>query len=127
MKKKTALFFVRYNCLYSRLMIKFLEKKLSVKIIYSKNRRQKISKNLLKWKGDYIFCFRSYFILSKLLINQAKIGAINFHPAPPSSSGSGGVNRALYNNEKNFGATAHLMNEKIDNVKIIKVIHFSIL
>jgi methionyl-tRNA formyltransferase len=127
MKKKTALFFIRYNCFYSRLMIKFLRNKLSIKVIYSKNRRQKISKNLLKWKGDYIFCFRSYFILPKFLINQAKIAAINFHPAPPSSSGSGGINRALYNNEKNFGTTAHLMNEKIDNGKIIKVRYFSIL
>jgi len=87
-----------------------------------KKKKLKITK-----KFDYIFSFRSHFILNKTVIAKAKIYAINFHPGPPEYRGIGCVNFALLNNEKNYGATVHLINEKIDNGKIIMVNKFKIL
>ena len=57
---------------------------------------------------------------------MAKIASINFHPAPPKYRGRGGINYALYNEEKKFGVTVHLMDQKIDNGKIIAVKYFKI-
>ena len=52
--------------------------------------------------------------------------SINFHPGPPEYRGIGCVNFAVLNNEKIFGVTAHLINNKIDNGKILKVFYFKI-
>ncbi len=83
-------------------------------------------KKIKKKKIDYIICFRSFVIVKKKLLKMAKIAAINFHPGTPKYRGIGCINFALYNNEKFFGSTAHLMNEKIDNGKIIDVKYFKI-
>ena len=56
-------------------------------------------------------------------VNKA---AINFHPGPPEYRGTGCVNYALYENSKFYGCTAHLINEKVDNGKIIDVKKFNI-
>lgn len=54
------------------------------------------------------------------------MAAINFHPAPPEYPGSGCINFALYDNAQEYGVTAHLMNEKIDNGRILEVRRFPI-
>ena len=72
-------------------------------------------------------CFRSYFVLPKALLDRAQIAAINFHPAPPEYPGSGCVNWALYEGATQYGVTAHMMNEKIDNGAIIECRRFPIL
>ena len=41
------------------------------------------------------------------------------HPGPPNCRGIGCVNFALLNNENIYGCTAHLIDKKIDNGKII--------
>lgn len=75
---------------------------------------------------DYIICFRSYYILDLEIINRAKKGAINFHPSLPKYRGVGGINYALYANDKYFGSTAHIIDQKIDNGDIIHVKKFRI-
>ena len=77
-------------------------------------------------KYDYIFVFRSHHILKKQLINQAKYAAINFHPGPPTYRGIGCVNYALFENSKTYGATAHLIDDKVDHGQIIDVKLFKI-
>ena len=91
----------------------------------SKKRGEKL-KEISNLNVDYILCFRSYFILPEKLLKKPRFCSINFHPAPPSYPGSGGVNFALYNNEKTFGITIHRMNEMIDNGEIIKIKNFKI-
>jgi methionyl-tRNA formyltransferase len=51
---------------------------------------------------------------------------INLHPALPKYPGVGGINRALYEEEATFGITVHLMNNRIDNGRILEVITFPI-
>ena len=124
----TVLFFGRKNCKYSNQLKKNLDLKskkfyyIESELIDNKLKRYKF----LKKKFDHIFCFRSYFILSESLIKNTKYGAINFHPSTPKYRGVGGPNYALYNGDKFFGCTAHFMNKKIDDGKIIDVKKFKI-
>ena len=120
---KSILYFGRNNCNYSDNLKKFLKKhKKKFYYIESKKMYEKIPlKRLLRNKYSYIICFRSYYILKKNLINRAIHAAINVHPSPPKYRGPGGVNYALYKNEKFFGSTCYIINEKIDNGKILDV------
>lgn len=117
---KKILFIGKANDTYSNQIILILRKKFKfLEIFLCKNENCKPNKKISNWKGDIIFSFRSYFILNQKFINKAKICAINFHPGPPSYRGLGCVNFALLNNENNYGCTAHLIDKKIDNGKII--------
>lgn len=75
--------------------------------------KKKININkYLKKNYDFIFCFRSKFILKKKLLKKNTF-SINYHPSLPKYRDVGGANYALYNNNKFFGFTIHLMNKKI--------------
>jgi len=65
--------------------------------------------------------------LPKHLIERAKIAAVNFHPASVDYPGSGCLNFALYDGTKEYGVTAHLMNEKVDNGAILECRRFTVL
>lgn len=65
-------------------------------------------------------------MLNANFIRKAKIAAINFHPGPPQYRGIGCVNFALYNLEKYYGATAHLIEKKVDSGKILDLKLFKI-
>ena len=122
-----VLFFGRHNCIYSQKIYKFLKKKFyDVTFVKSNKLGEKLNedKNMFKKKFDYIFCFRSFYILNKLL-RRVNLFAINFHPCTPKYPGAGGVNYALYN-DKYFGCTAHIMNRKVDSGKIIDVKYFKL-
>ncbi|MBN2421611.1 hypothetical protein JXB41_00165 [Candidatus Woesearchaeota archaeon] len=77
----------------------------------------------IEWEGDYIISYLSPWIVPKELLNKAKF-SINFHPASPKYPGIGCYNFAIYNQEKEFGATCHYMLEKVDSGKIVKTIKF---
>ncbi|KHE69249.1 hypothetical protein LD39_13250 [Halobacillus sp. BBL2006] len=72
----------------------------------------------------------SYLFWKKIkppLLSLPKIGAINFHPAPlPDYKGLGGYNAAILDQRKDYGVTAHFMNEKIDEGTIINKKMFNI-
>ena len=127
-KKSNILFFGKYNCQYSLMILDHLNHLgFEVQTVLSKNRNDKLPEDINWWQGDYIFCFRSYFIIPNSLLNRAKIAAINFLPAPVEFPGSGCINWALYDNADTYGVTAHIMNEKIDNGDIIECRRFPIL
>lgn len=86
----------------------------------------KIPEEAFSWEGDYIFCFRSRFILPERLLKKASVCAINFHPASPNYRGSGCNNFALYNGETEYGCTAHILAKEIDTGHILDVRRFSI-
>ena len=129
LKKKLGivLYFGRKNCKFSNKIKNFINKK-SQKFYYveSSKMKEKIPKKFFKITYDYIFCFRSFYILKKNLLQKVRKAAINFHPSPPEYRGPGGINYALYNESKFFGSTAHLINEKIDNGNIIDLKRFKI-
>ena len=128
MKKLRVLFMGRYGDSYSIKMYNFLVKNFyKVTVYWCKGITHRPNKFIKKkWKGDFILCFRSYYVLNQKLISRAKIAAINFHPGLPSNRGIGCVNFALLNNAKNYGATAHLISKKVDSGKILGVVKFKI-
>lgn len=119
------LFFGRKNCEFTLKLKKFLSNKTKkLDCIISDGKEKFVIK---KKKYSYIICFRSKYILKKNFLKKAIIAPINFHPSTPNYRGPGGVNYAIYSNEKYFGSTCHLMNEKIDNGKILNFKKFKIL
>jgi len=95
-------------------------------IIYSNKNKQKITNKIKLKKIDYIFSFRSHYIIKNNLLKKCSKYAINFHPGPPEYRGIGCANYALLNNSKFYGCTAHIINNKIDNGKILDVKKFKI-
>ena len=108
-----VLFFGRENCIYTKKIYIFLKKKFK-KIIFLKSKKvgEKLNENdkIFRKKFDYIFCFRSFYILKKNLISRCNYAAINFHPGTPDFRGIGAINYALLNNSEYYGSTAHLIN-----------------
>ena len=122
-----VLFFGRSGCFYSKKIRKLLEKSSKKFYFFESNKiSEKIHKKYFKLNYDYIFCFRSFYILKKNILKKVNKASINFHPGPPEYRGTGCVNYALYENSKFYGCTAHLINEKVDNGKIIDVKKFNI-
>ena len=122
-----VLFFGRKHCSYSHKCEALLTASgFNVKSCISNLRGEKLPDEIKNWTGDYIFSFRSYFILPPSLLKKAKYYAVNFHPGAPEYPGTGCINFALYDNAPKFGVTAHLMEESVDTGQIIKVIRFDI-
>ena len=123
----SVLFFGRKGDEKSKECLKHLKDlEFDVSVIWSSKRNEKLPEDIGWIEVDYILCYRSYFILPKFLIETPKLYSINFHPGAPKYPGSGGINYSLYNNDKNFGVTVHLMDEKIDSGKILGTKYFPI-
>jgi len=61
------------------------------------------------------------------IINNCKLGVINFHPAPlPDYKGNAGYNIAILKNLKEWAACAHYVDENFDTGPIIKNQKFKI-
>jgi len=117
-----VLFFGRAEDSYSINCYKYLLKiGYMVDVVWSSSRNDVLPEKLDQNNYDYIFCFRSYFILPKELIDSVKFFCINFHPGSPKYPGTGGINFCLYKDDTDYGVTAHIMNEKIDNGEILAV------
>lgn len=126
-KGKRVLFFGRAKCTATEeLLSKFLQCDFDVTFVKSRQRGDELPEDIFLWEGEYIICFRSLYVLPKALIDKAKIAAINFHPAPPEYPGSGCINFALYDEVEEYGVTAHVMNELVDNGAILEVRRFPI-
>ena len=124
---REVLFFGRKNCEASTKALNHLiGLGFNVASIFSRGHGDSLPENVGQWSGNYIFCFRSTFILPKNIIDKAKIAAINFHPGSPEYPGSGCLNYALYENSNIYGVTAHLITEKIDDGDIIECRRFPI-
>ena len=81
---------------------------------------------MFSWEGDYILSYMSKWIIPEPVLERAKSGAINFHPAPPSRPGAACTNYALYEGDKEYGVTCHHMDSKIDSGKIIMTKKFPV-
>ncbi len=125
---KSVLFLGRSKCPYTKKIKMYLKDRTkNFQYIESKNSGDKFKISLLEYKNfDYIFSFRSFFILKKELLKKCSIMAINFHPGPPEYRGVGCVNYAFFDNVKSYGCTAHRINQKIDNGPIIDVKRFKL-
>jgi len=61
-----------------------------------------------------LIAFSTSVIVPSSILDGLAIPAYNFHPGPPTYPGSHAASFALYNGAEHFGATAHVMEEKVD-------------
>ena len=123
--KKIALI-LKENKNHNSKVIRFLKsKKIKLDIFVGKI-GDKLPLKLKKKKYDIIISYLSPWILTNNILNKTKLYNINFHPGPPNYPGIGCYNFAIYNQEKFYGVTAHIMNSKVDTGKILGVKKFKI-
>lgn len=60
-------------------------------------------------------------IVSKRILEMLGFGAYNFHPGPPHYPGWVPSHFAIYDHAPMFGATAHMMHERVDSGPIVGV------
>jgi hypothetical protein len=65
-------------------------------------------------------------IVSRETLAQLGFGAFNFHPGPPDYPGWAPAHFALYERATEFGATVHVMVERVDAGPIIDVVRFPV-
>ncbi len=100
-------------------------KKYGLKLLDYEGLMEEISSKQLDF--DLVVSYVFWRILKKPLIETPKLGIINFHPAPlPDLRGTGGFNIAILEHQKEFGVTAHYLDEGIDTGPIIEVDRFEI-
>jgi methionyl-tRNA formyltransferase len=76
---------------------------------------------------EYLFSFLCPVIVPGYMLQMVRKACVNIHPAPPEYPGVGSASRALYDQQSQYGVTAHLMDEKVDAGRILKVRRFPIL
>lgn len=75
---------------------------------------------------DLVISYLFWKKIKEPLISKPKYGCINFHPAIlPKWRGTAGYNVAILNKLEEWGATAHYVNENIDEGNIVKVYKFN--
>lgn len=94
--------------------------------VFSGHRTDPFPKELQSQTFDLIISYIGPWIIPEKILKKTKKWNVNFHPGPPEYPGIGCFNFALYNDEKTFGTTAHLMESKVDTGKIISVDRFDI-
>ncbi|WP_053115791.1 formyltransferase family protein [Winslowiella iniecta] len=88
---------------------------------------QELEDTLLSGEVDYLFSFCCPLIVPQYLLDSVRYLCVNFHPSPPEYPGVKGAYRACWDKKNEFGVTAHVMEEKVDTGKILKVNRFPIL
>jgi methionyl-tRNA formyltransferase len=73
-----------------------------------------------------LVAFVTPVIVPKSILDQLGYGAVNFHPGPPNYPGWAPAHFALYDEADEFGATVHIMIEKVDAGPIIDLALFPI-
>jgi len=77
-------------------------------------------------KGARLISCCSTYIVPPDILSALGFGAYNFHPGPPEYPGWAPFCFASYHGATSFGATAHLMTEKVDAGPIIGVESFAV-
>ena len=103
---------------FNKSIKKFAREK-KIKITSIKNLSKLIKKRKIT-KPDIIFCIGSTQILPKNILKFSQKGIVNIHPSLlPKYRGRYSLVHAIFNGEKNTGATAHFLSNKIDTGKLI--------
>lgn len=69
--------------------------------------------------GARIIAFCTDVVIPAPILEQTRYGAYNFHPGPPTYPGWFPSCFAVYDGATEFGATAHIMAERVDSGPIV--------
>jgi len=108
-------------------IIDYLQTKSEKVEIHQGTRKDPFPSNISLSHPDILISYLSPWIIPINLLERTNKWNLNFHPGPPNYPGVGCYNFALYNEEKDYGVTVHLMDKIVDSGKIIGVKRFSIL
>ena len=97
-----------------------------LKVIKAKTSFDLVALNSELLQRSRLIAFVTGEIVPVSILNRLGYGAINFHPGPPSYPGWAPAHFALYNREREFGVTAHVMIEQVDAGPIIDVTLFPV-
>jgi len=73
-----------------------------------------------------LIAFASPVIVPPSVLERLGFGACNFHPGPPEFPGFSPAQFAIYHDARTFGATAHVMAERVDEGAIFDVARFDV-
>jgi methionyl-tRNA formyltransferase len=73
-----------------------------------------------------LIAFATTVVVPARILNTLGYGAYNFHPGPPHYPGRAPAHFAFYERATEFGATAHIMVERVDAGPIVDVELFAI-
>jgi methionyl-tRNA formyltransferase len=123
-KEFRVLFLSKKDNLFAQRAAEFVKTHFKEPLIFSGDRKEPLSAEVLNWKGDLMVSFISSWVYPKQLLENAAYAAINFHPGSPDYPGTGCTNFAIYNEEKEYGVTCHHMKASVDSGAIISVKRF---
>ena len=73
-----------------------------------------------------LIAFSSNVLVPGAMLAATSWGAYNFHPGPPDHPGWAPAAFAAYNGDPTFGATVHVMTERVDSGPIVAVEMFDV-
>jgi methionyl-tRNA formyltransferase len=73
-----------------------------------------------------LIAYATGVVVPAQVLDRLGYGAYNFHPGPPAHPGWAPAHFALYRRATQFGATAHVMVERVDEGPIVGVAMFAI-
>ena len=73
-----------------------------------------------------LIAFVTPVVVPKRILDRLGFGAYNFHPGPPHYPGWLPAYLAVYERARTFGATAHVMTERVDEGPIVDLEFFDI-
>jgi methionyl-tRNA formyltransferase len=111
---------------YARRAEEYVRKQFANHLVFEGGRKDKLPHEVLNWQGDLMISFISSWIYPSVLLKNAAVAAINFHPGSSDYPGTGCTNFAFYDGAKEYGITCHHMNASVDAGKIIAVKNFTI-
>lgn len=92
--------------------------------IFSAEKYSEFPQEAYKCKQDILISYLAPWVIPAKMLDTTRLWNINFHPGPPEYPGIGCTNFAIYNNEKSYGVTSHLMEKKVDTGMILAVKRF---
>lgn len=104
----------------------FLGSKVDSLKVYKGMRGDPFPEDAIDEEFDIVFSYLSQWIIPETVLHRTRLWNINFHTGPPKYPGIGCTNFAIYNEENEFGITAHIMEAKVDTGRIIGVKMFAL-
>jgi len=102
-----------------------------VYVVRSARSDKKLPNELLEIvsKGDvsYLFNFLSPLKIPIDVLDKIAIYSINFHPASPEYPGVGCASFPIFNKDKDYGVSAHIIEGEYDSGPIVETLYFPIL
>jgi methionyl-tRNA formyltransferase len=97
---------------------------LTIKPVATLEQVQSLDRTLLKQAR--LIAFTTTTVVPANILHAIGYGAHNFHPGPPSYPGWAPAHFAIYEQASHFGATLHLMTERVDSGPILDYLRFPI-